>query len=182
MQWLYQIDWHELLIPKHSVFEMVVRGTVVYLGLFLILRFVARRQFGQLGIADLLVIVLIADASQNAMAHEYRSVTEGIALVLTIVFWDYALDWLGYRVAFLRGLTEPPPLLLIRNGRPIRANMRSEMISQSELMSQLRQQGIEDLSEVKTAFIESDGRISVIRKGERTGSMRRRASRRTGPG
>lgn len=182
MQWLYQTDWQELLIPKHSVFEMVVRGTVVYLGLFLILRFLARRQFGQLGIADLLVIVLIADASQNAMAHEYRSVTEGIALVLTIVFWDYALDWLSYRVAFLRGLTEPPPLLLIRNGRPIRANMRSEMISQSELMSQLRQQGIEDLSEVKTAFIESDGRISVIKKDERTASMRRRASRRTGSG
>jgi uncharacterized membrane protein YcaP (DUF421 family) len=101
MELLGQLNWQELFVPKHSIVEMLVRGTIMYLALFLILRFVARRQFGQLGIADLLVIVLIADASQNAMANEYRSVTEGLVLVLTIVFWDYALDWLGYHVPFL---------------------------------------------------------------------------------
>jgi uncharacterized membrane protein YcaP (DUF421 family) len=166
MDWLFQMDWQALLIPKHSVFEMVLRGTIMYVALFIILRFVARRQFGQLGIADLLVIVLIADATQNAMAHEYRSVTEGLALVLTIVFWDYVLDWSAYRVPFLRGLTQPPALPLIRNGRLLRANMRSEMITRDELMSHLREHGVEDLSEVKAAYIESDGHISIVRRGK----------------
>jgi uncharacterized membrane protein YcaP (DUF421 family) len=74
MDWLFQIDWQALLVPQHSILEMMLRGTIMYVALFLILRFLTRRQFGQLGIADLLVIVLIADAAQNAMAHEYRSV------------------------------------------------------------------------------------------------------------
>ena len=166
MDWLLQIDWQALLVPQHSVLEMVLRGTIMYVALFLILRFLTRRQFGQLGIADLLVIVLIADAAQNAMAHEYRSVTEGLALVLTIVFWDYVLDWLSYHVPFLRGLTQPPPLALIRNGRLVRANMRAEMITRDELMSHLREHGVEDPSEVKAAFIESDGKISIVRRGK----------------
>jgi uncharacterized membrane protein YcaP (DUF421 family) len=144
-----------------------VRGTIMYLALFIILRFVARRQFGQLGIADLLVIVLIADASQNAMAKEYRSITEGVALVLTIVFWDYALDWLGYHIPALARLMQPPPLPLIRNGRLLSANMRAEMITRNELMSHLRQHGIQDPAEVKTAFIEGDGHISIVKRDKR---------------
>jgi uncharacterized membrane protein YcaP (DUF421 family) len=167
MQWLTQVDWPQLLIPKHSVFEMMVRGTIMYLALFIILRFVARRQFGQLGIADLLVIVLIADASQNAMAKEYQSITEGVALVGTIVFWDYALDWLGYHIPALARLTQPPPLPLVRNGRLLSANMRAEMITRDELMSHLRQHGIQDPAEVKTAFIEGDGHISIVKRDKR---------------
>ena len=176
MDWLSQIGWHDLLVPKHSVLEMVVRGTIMYLALFFILRFVARRQFGQLGIADLLVIVLIADASQNAMAAEYRSVTEGVALVLTIVFWDYALDWLGYHVPMLARLTQPPPLPLIRNGRLLPANMRSEMITREDLMSHLRQEGIQDPSEVKKAFIEGDGHISIVKREKKRGPGSRKNS------
>ena len=65
--------------------------------LFLILRFLLKRQSGVIGIADLLVVVLIVDAAQNAMASEYKSITESAILVLTIVFWNYAVDWLGFR-------------------------------------------------------------------------------------
>jgi uncharacterized membrane protein YcaP (DUF421 family) len=177
MELFGQISWQELFVPKQSVFEMVVRGTIMYLALFFILRFVARRQFGQLGIADLLVIVLIADASQNAMASEYRSVTEGLALVLTIVFWDYALDWLGYHVPVLTALLQPPPLALIKNGRLVPANMRSEMITREELMSHLRQHGIQDPGEVKNAFIEGDGHISIVKRdGTKAGAAGRKSS------
>jgi len=63
--------------------------------LFFLLRLL-RREGGQIGIADVLVVVLVADASQNAMASDYKSITEGIVLVATIAFWDYFLDWLGY--------------------------------------------------------------------------------------
>ena len=68
----------------------------MYLGLFVIMRFMARRQAGHFGPADLLVIVLIADAAQNGLGKEYSSVTEGLALVLTIVGWEYLLDWLAW--------------------------------------------------------------------------------------
>ena len=79
-----------------SVLELVVRGTVLYWFLFLLFRFVLRRDVGQLGVADVLLLVLIADASQNAMAGGYETITEGLILVSTIAGWNWLLDWLAY--------------------------------------------------------------------------------------
>src|SRR5918998_4148430 len=97
-----EIDWQELFVPQMPLAGVFLRGTLTYVMLFLILRFLLKRQSGVIGIADLLVIVLIADAAQNAMANEYKSITEGVMLVLTIVFWNFAIDWLGYHVPALR--------------------------------------------------------------------------------
>jgi hypothetical protein len=83
---VFLIEWLELLIPTHSLAEIVLRGTVMYLSLFLILRFVMLRQSSTIGIADILVIVVIADAAQNGFAKKYRSITEGVLLVLTTCF------------------------------------------------------------------------------------------------
>ncbi len=159
-----EIEWREIFVPEQPVAGIFLRGTVTYLMLFLILRFLLKRQSGVIGIADLLVVVLIADAAQNAMAAEYKSITEGGLLVLTIVFWNYFLDWLGYRFPAFQRIVRPPPLLLIRDGRMLPGNMRQEMITREELMSQLRQQGIERCDEVKECFIEGDGRVSVIKR------------------
>ena len=163
MDKLFQIDWHATFVPAVSLLEIVLRGSLIYLVLFAMLR-VMRREAGGLGIADVLVIVLIADASQNAMAAEYKSVTEGVVLVGTIVFWDYALDFLAYRFTALQKLIHPAPLPLIRNGQILRANMRREMITREELLSHLREEGVESVSEVKKAYLEGDGRLSVIKK------------------
>jgi uncharacterized membrane protein YcaP (DUF421 family) len=163
MDSILRIDWKAVFVPTVSILEIVLRGTLVYLLLFFVLR-VLRRQAGALGISDLLVVVLIADAAQNAMSSEYKSVTEGAALVGTIVAWDYSLDWLGYRFPALRRLLRPAPLPLVKDGRALRRNMRSEMVSMDELMSQLREQGVEDISEVKQCHLEGDGHISVIKR------------------
>lgn len=85
------VDWRSVFVPKTPLLEIVVRGTVVYLILFAMLRF-GKRQTGSLSVTDLLVLVLIADASQNAMAGDYKSVPDGILLVATIIFWSFALD------------------------------------------------------------------------------------------
>lgn len=161
MDQLFQVDWKSIFVPATSLVEIFIRGTLVYLLLFFVLRFL-RRETGAIGIADLLVIVIIADAAQNAMAGEYKSVTEGAVLVATIAFWDYTLDWLGYRFPWIRRLLRAAPLPLIKNGRMLRRNMRQEMITEEELLSQLRQQGIERVSDVKKAYLEGDGRFSII--------------------
>jgi uncharacterized membrane protein YcaP (DUF421 family) len=163
METLLHIDWKAAFVPTVSLLEIVLRGTVVYLLLFFVLR-VLRREAGALGISDLLVVVLIADAAQNAMSSEYKSVTEGAVLVGTIITWDYTLDWLGYRFPALGRLLRPAPLPLVRDGRALRQNMRRELVSMEELMSQLREQGVEHLSEVKKCYLEGDGHISVIKK------------------
>jgi len=94
MPFLTQIDWQKLLVPEQPALDSVIRGTIIYLLLFIVMRFLLKRRSGGLGMPDVLVVVLIADAVQNAMGSEYRSVTEGALLVLTIVFWDRVLDWL----------------------------------------------------------------------------------------
>jgi uncharacterized membrane protein YcaP (DUF421 family) len=163
MDSLLQIDWNEAFVPTVSLAEIVLRGTFVYLLLFFVLR-VLRREAGALGISDLLVVVLIADAAQNAMSSDYKSITEGAVLVGTIVAWDFFLDWLGYRFPAVQRLLRPAPLPLVKDGRVLRRNMRREMITTEELMSQLREQGVESVAEVKVCRLEGDGHISVIKK------------------
>lgn len=163
MKDLLRIDWNSVFVPTVSLLEIVLRGTLVYLMLFFVLR-VLRREAGALGISDLLVVVLIADAAQNAMSSEYKSVTEGVVLVGTIIAWDYSLDWLGYRFPALRRLLRPAALPLVKDGNVLRRNMRKELISMEELMSLLREQGVEHLSEVKRCHLEGDGHVSVIKK------------------
>jgi uncharacterized membrane protein YcaP (DUF421 family) len=158
------VDWHAVFTPAIGIAEVVVRGTIMYLALFAILRFLGHRQAGHFGPADLLVIVLIADAAQNALGKDYNSVTEGLALVLTIVGWDYLLDWLAWRFPRLQPILTPPPLKLVENGKVLERSLRREMLPLEELMSQLRQEGVEDLKQVKVARLEGDGRLSVIKR------------------
>ena len=163
MNKLFLIEWAELLIPTHSLAEIILRGSIMYLALFFILRFVMLRQSSTLGIADILVIVVIADAAQNGFSKEYKSITEGVLLVLTIVFWDIFLNWLNFRFKMFERLLTPAPLTLIKAGRMNRPNMRKEFITEEELMGQLRQQGVQSLSEVTEACLEANGEISVVK-------------------
>lgn len=147
--------------------ELVLRGTLTFWFLFAIFRFVMHRDVGSVGIADVLVLVLIADASQNAMAGGYESVSDGMVLVATIVGWNYALDWGAYRFAWLRRMAEPPPLLLVRAGHVVRANLRKEMMTFDDLMSKLREHGVDEVAQVKKAYMEGDGTVTVVRFGAR---------------
>ena len=159
---LFDIDWHSAFVPTISIAEIILRGTIMYLGIFTILRFVLKREAGTIGMSDLLMMVLLADAAQNAMASEYKSVPEGLILVSTIIFWNFALDWLGYRFAGFRRFVHPPAILLVKDGHMLRRQMQKEMITAEELLSQVREQGVETIEEVKSAHLETDGKISVI--------------------
>jgi len=161
------VNWTEMFVPDRPVLEVLVRGTVMYLSLFLMLRFVLKRESSGLGMTDVLVVVLIADAAQNALAGEYRSIPDGVLLVATILFWSYALNYLGYRFPLFERLVHPPPLPLVRDGRMLRRNMRRELVTVTELESLLREQGVTDLSQVTLACMEGDGNISVVTRRSR---------------
>ena len=158
------MDWGEIFGVSVSPWELIIRGTTMYLFLFAVFRVVIRRRIGAVGMADLLILVIIADAAQNGMSGEYRSVTEGAILVGTIIFWNVAIDWLNYRVPALQNWLEPPPLLLVRDGRVLHRNLRHEFVTESELKSKLREKGVDNVAEVAKAFMESDGTVSVIKR------------------
>jgi uncharacterized membrane protein YcaP (DUF421 family) len=167
---LFAVDWQAVFVPHESLLEIFLRGTIMFFAMYTLLR-VFRRQSGSVGIADLLVIVVIADAAQNGMAGDSKSVTEAILLITTIVIWDWFFDWLGFRSAFFSRILEPQGLMLVKNGRMIRKNMEREMISEEDLCSQLRQQGIEKIEDVKQVILESNGHFSVITKDSGTGKQ-----------
>jgi uncharacterized membrane protein YcaP (DUF421 family) len=157
-------DWQELFGLSVSPWELIVRGSAVYWFLVIVFRIILRRDTGSVGMADILLLVIIADAAQNAMAGEYRSITDGLILVSTIIGWNVLIDWLIYRSPTLRRVFEPKELPLVRDGRILRRNLRQERIAEEELMAKLREQGVEDVKEVKAAYFEQDGAISVIKK------------------
>ena len=162
MPHLFAIDWQNFFVPSVALAEIILRGSLIYLGIFALMRFVLKREAGTIGLPDLLMTVLIADAAQNAMAAEYHSITEGFLLILTIVFWNYTLDWLSQRFPRIERLLHPPPLPLVKDGRLLHRNMRRELITEEELRSHLRQQGISEFAQVQAAYMEGDGQISII--------------------
>jgi uncharacterized membrane protein YcaP (DUF421 family) len=163
------VDWSQVFGVSTPPIEVVVRGTVMYLSIFLILRVVFKRESGGTGVTDLLVVVLIADAAQNGMAGDYRSVPEGLLLVATIIFWSGLLNALAYLVRPFRRVVRHKPLVLVRDGCLLRGNMAKELVTDEELFSQLREHGVTGLGQVRMARMEPDGKLSVTRyDGPRT--------------
>jgi uncharacterized membrane protein YcaP (DUF421 family) len=158
---MFDVDWSRLFVPNGSLAEIFIRGTVIYLVLFAVMRLLPRREVGGLGAADILVIVLIADAVQQGMAGKYESITEALLLAGTIFLWATAIDWLDFRFPNLR-LAEGPPVMVVRNGRVLRRNLDREQVTVDEVMAQLRQHGYENLEDVRSAYIEGDGQFSVV--------------------
>jgi uncharacterized membrane protein YcaP (DUF421 family) len=158
------MDWGEIFGLRVSPWELVVRGTAMYLFLFVLFRVVVKRRVGSIGMADILILVIVADAAQNGMSGEYRSVTEAFILVATLIGWNMFIDWLTFRFPKLQQTLEPPPLPLIENGRVLWRNLRHELVSESELRTKLREHGVKDPSEVQKAYMEPDGEVTVLKK------------------
>jgi uncharacterized membrane protein YcaP (DUF421 family) len=157
-----ELDLKALFELDTPVLEIILRGTVTYLLVYLLLRTVVKQAVGGVNLADILLIVMIADAAQNAMAGTYESISDGLILVATLAFWSFAIDWLGVRLPFFARLTHPPPIEIVKDGAEIKRAMRKEMITHEELMSQVRLAGAETIEEVRRAWVEGNGEISIV--------------------
>jgi Predicted membrane protein len=94
---------------------------------------------------------------------DITSISDGVILVGTLVAWNLVLDWLAYYSPSFRRLIEAPALPLIKDGKWVRINLKKEWITTDEVEAKLREQGIDDLSKVRIAYLESSGELGVIR-------------------
>lgn len=163
------MDWGELFRIDAPPLEIIMRGTLVYWALFLLFRFVLRRNVGSIGIADILFIVLVGDAVQNSMIRDSYSVIDGLILICTLAGWNRLFDWANFQFPAWRKFIEPPPLLLVREGRILIENLRKEQITEEELVAKIRASGLERLEDVASLYMESDGAMSVIPKKANAG-------------
>ncbi|HEU0191378.1 MAG TPA: YetF domain-containing protein [Mycobacterium sp.] len=159
------MNWAKAFSFDTPPLEIMVRGTVMYLALYVLLRVVLKRETGITGMTDLLAVVLIADAAQNGMAGTYTSISDGILLVIVIIGWAFLLNWMAHRWRWASRIIKPQPLLMIRNGQLVRRNMRRELITDDQLREHARKQGIKDLMDVTESWMESDGQFSFITDG-----------------
>lgn len=164
--WLVPTDWGAIFMPQAPLLEVVLRGSIVYLVLFVGLRVVLKREAAGLGISDLLVVVLLADAVQNGMAEGATSIPDALLLGFTIIGWSWFLSWLAWRWRPLRAAIRPRPIPLIRDGKTIAKTCRREMLTDDEILAELRQQGIERIADVKVAYMEGNGVITAIPKDD----------------
>lgn len=159
-------DWAQVLVPDLALAESFLRGSLVYLALIVLFRLVLKRQSGSLGLPDIMLVVLVSECVSNALSASAKSVPNGLAAVGALLFWNYALDRLAERWPYLRRRLEPEPVQIVKDGEPVRENLDAEGITDDELRGQLRQNGVEDVAQVKAAFVESEGGVSVIKKDD----------------
>lgn len=164
MEYLYALDFSALFIPKMSLLEIILRGTIAYLGLCVLLRIIPKRQIGRSSISDILFVVLIGGITVDPLTKRAESLTDWFLMLATILLLSYACNALGYRFRWFRMLIQEPPTCLIRGGVILKGNLRREMISEEDLMRELRREGVENPAHVLEAHLEADGEISVVKK------------------
>jgi len=145
-------------------YEILLRTFVVYLTVLVLLRLAGKRELGQMTPFDLVVILVIANAVQNAMTGGDNSLIGGILAASTLTIVNIAVGRWGSRVPFFRRLVASEPTLLLRDGKPLQEALDHERIDIEELEMAARQHGIADLKDVTAAVLEEDGSISIIPK------------------
>jgi uncharacterized membrane protein YcaP (DUF421 family) len=142
--------------------EAFARGTVVYWVLYLLFRLGGRRNIGSLGFADIVVVILVSEAVGDALSGGSHTLTDGLMVAATIIFWPYLVDRLCYFFPKLDAVMAPSKLCLVQDGKIELRNMRREFVTKAELMEQLRIHGVASVGQVKRAYLESNGEISVV--------------------
>jgi len=146
--------------------EIVLRSAILFLLLLAGLRLTGKRQSGHLTPYDMILLLLIANAVQNAMVGNDTSMVGGIAAMGTLLAVNAGVAWISSRSKRVARLVEGTPTILIRHGRIIEANCARENVTREDLLRALREHGVEDAGLVRTAILEVDGSISVLLKRE----------------
>lgn len=142
--------------------EVVLRTSIVYLVVVVGLRFLGKRELGQMTIVDLVLLLTLSNAVQNAMTGPDTSLTGGLVSAATLLVLDRLFAFLNHRSPGLRHVFRGEPTLLIHEGQLLSAHLKREGIDEEDVHQALREHGIDDIARVRSAILEVDGSISVV--------------------
>ncbi len=145
-----------------AILAVIVRASIVYIFIILGIRIFGKKELSQLSVIDLVFILLISNAVQNAMVGENSSLTGGIAAALTLFVINYVLKNLFYKSKRINEWIQGDPLMLVYHGKVVPEHMAQAKISTEELEAAIREHGVKDVKEVDLAVLEVDGNISVL--------------------
>jgi len=159
-----------LAIP---IWDIMFRAAVIYVAVLVGLRLAGKREMGQMTVSDLVVLLLLANAVQNAMVGPDTSLLGGVVAAVALLASNAAVARLRLRWPRLRRLIEGSPTLLVLRGKVISDHLRREGLDQEALEAALREHGVADLDDVEMAILEIDGSISVVPAGAKTKRVKR---------
>lgn len=143
--------------------EIVLRATVAFFFVFILLRGMKRKTLSDLAPLELILLVVLGDLVQTGVTQEDYSLSGIVLSVSTFAFWVTIMNWLTWRSDRARRVIEGVPLVVIDDGKPVMKTLKLEQIPLEELYEAARQEGIEDLADVRLGVLEVSGRISFIK-------------------
>ena len=144
--------------------ECCIRAACIYTFLLIVLRITGKRQVGQLAPFDLILLLVLSNAVQNAMIGNDTSIPGGCITAITLILLNWAVGYLTYRSKFLEGIIEGRPIRLVHDGHIDERNLHKVRMTVHELNASLRAAGIGCVEEVQVAVLENTGKISVVAK------------------
>ena len=145
--------------------ESIIRAAVVYVVLLLLFRISGKRSLAEVTSFDLVLLLIISEATQQAMIDNDNSMTNSLLLVATLIGMNILLSVVTKRWKTFDKLVEDVPLVILRNGEPIRERMRKERIDENDIKEAAREtQGLERLDPIKFAILERAGHITIVPK------------------
>ena len=152
--------------PWHTLLDVALRTTIVYFALLVGLRLTGTRQLGQMSTFDLVLLLIIANAVQNAMVGPDTSLVGGLVAAGILIGWHRVVDWWRLRSRGFAKLLAGEGIMLIHHGRVLDTHCARAGIRREELLQALREHGVADIRDVLLAVLEPDGSISVIRNDD----------------
>ena len=146
--------------------DIVLRATVMFFILFLLIRLLGKRELGQMTPFEFVVLVVLGDLSQQGVTHNDFSLTGATLAISTFAFWALLLSWTTYLFPRAKDLLEGTPRVVVRNGEIVNENLRRDRLTRDEILSEMRLAGIGRMSDVAWAILEPQGKMSFIRKDD----------------
>ncbi len=143
--------------------EIVIRASVMFAVMYLLLRLMGKRELGQMAPFELVSLIVMGDLIQQGVTHQDFSLTGATLAIVTFAGWSLVLGLVGHHSTRARRILESAPVVLVRGGSVIKRNMDIERIDRDELAVEMRLAGISRLDQVAWAILEPEGKISFIR-------------------
>jgi uncharacterized membrane protein YcaP (DUF421 family) len=144
--------------------DIVLRATVIFFALYVLVRVMGKRELAQMTPFELIVLVVFGDLIQQGVTHNDFSLTGAILAIATMGFWALALSWLTYRSRRAESFLDGEPRVIVHDGQVVTENLRRDRLTHAEILSEMRLAGIPRLSDVAWAILEPRGRMSFIRR------------------
>lgn len=146
--------------------DAIVRGLMVYLFLLILFRIAGRRTLGNITNFDFVLLLIISEATQNAMIGNDYSMTNGFLVILTLVGLDIVLSFMKQRFPIMERYVDGLPLVLVDKGRPLKELMNRARVDEQDILASAREKhGLERMEQIKYAILETNGMISIIPMG-----------------